>query len=109
MTKEKCKALLPIMQAWVDGEPLQVNTGGQWEDIYGNTNVSWVGAPGSYRIKPPDLTEVWVLHRNEAGRLPTPIHVFVTKERAEAYCRCFLAPADRERFFIAKFTKTKEG
>lgn len=49
MTKNKLKALLPVMQAWVDGQQVQYKIcTGEWENI---SNPSWnIGS--EYRIAP---------------------------------------------------------
>ena len=51
MTREEAKELLPIIQAWAEGKPIQHKTdSGSWSDITKDLYVH--NHPSLYRIKP---------------------------------------------------------
>ncbi len=52
MTREETKELLPIMQAYAEGKPIQYRAidGGYWYDLEGGRDVDWDA--NEYRIKP---------------------------------------------------------
>lgn len=53
MTKEQAKELLPIIQAFAEGEIIQYkNSNDEWTDIKENGRVSFMCSPLDYRIKP---------------------------------------------------------
>lgn len=64
MNKEEIKYLIPIMQAFVDGETIQYYNGMKWIDLTGNQcNFQF---PAMFRIKPEpkyrpfkDVEECW--------------------------------------------------
>ena len=49
MTREEAKQLLPIIQAFAEGKCVETKTGSGWVNM---ENMSFVGKPKSYRIKP---------------------------------------------------------
>ena len=49
MTREEAKELMPVIQAFADGKDVEKKTGSCWMSI---KNMSFVGKPDSYRIKP---------------------------------------------------------
>ena len=53
MTREQAKELLPIIQAFAEGEIIQYkNFLDEWEDIKENEGLSFICPPSDYRIKP---------------------------------------------------------
>lgn len=51
MTKEEAKELLPIIQAYAEGKPIQIKgLGGQWTDV--NYELDFNSKISYYRIKP---------------------------------------------------------
>ena len=53
MTREQAKELLPIIQAFAEGEIIQYkNFLGEWTDIEENEGLSFICPPSDYRIKP---------------------------------------------------------
>ena len=53
MTREQAKELLPIIQAFAEGEIIQYkNFLDEWEDIKENGGLSFICPPSDYRIKP---------------------------------------------------------
>ena len=53
MTREQAKEILPIIQAFVDGEKIQYrNYFDEWMDIKENEEVNFISSPSNYRIKP---------------------------------------------------------
>ena len=53
MTREQAKELLPIIQAYAEGEIIQYkNFLDEWEDIKENEGLSFICPPSDYRIKP---------------------------------------------------------
>ena len=53
MTREQAKELLPIIQAYAEGEIIQYkNFLDEWEDIKENEGLSFICLPSDYRIKP---------------------------------------------------------
>lgn len=57
MNREQAKNLLPVIQAFADGETIQVRTEKGWEDL---VNPDFICLPDRYRIKPEPL-EVWIV------------------------------------------------
>lgn len=49
MTREQVKKLLPIMQAYAEGNNIQFQNGGKWYDVY---ETDFHQSPDIYRIKP---------------------------------------------------------
>lgn len=49
MTREQAKKLLPIIQAFSEGNDIETKTGSGWISI---ESMSFAGNPNSYRIKP---------------------------------------------------------
>ena len=49
MTREEAKEILPIIQAWVEGENIQFLSDGEWQDI---NQADFTCYPDKYRIKP---------------------------------------------------------
>ena len=49
MTREEAKELLPIIQAWAEGENIQFLSDGEWQDI---SQADFTCYPDKYRIKP---------------------------------------------------------
>lgn len=52
MTREEIKEMLPIMQAFVEGKPIQFRKGYDWIDIKTGEDLSFLRPPSDYRIKP---------------------------------------------------------
>ena len=53
MTREQAKELLPIIQAFAEGEIIQYkNFLDEWTDIEENEGLSFICPPSDYRIKP---------------------------------------------------------
>ena len=53
MTREEAKELLPVIQAFAEGEIIQYkNFLGEWTDIEENEGLSFICPPSDYRIKP---------------------------------------------------------
>ena len=53
MTREQAKELLPIIQAFAEGEIIQYkNFLDEWTDIEENEGLSFICLPSDYRIKP---------------------------------------------------------
>ena len=53
MTREQAKELLPIIQAYAEGEIIQYkNFLDEWENIKENEGLSFICPPSDYRIKP---------------------------------------------------------
>lgn len=53
MTREQAKELLPIIQAFIEGEKIQYrNYYDEWMDIKENEEVNFISSPSNYRIKP---------------------------------------------------------
>ena len=56
MTREDAKKLLPIIEAYANGETVQIRKGDYWGE---NEYYTFAGSPNSYRIKPKPR-EFWV-------------------------------------------------
>ena len=52
MTREEAKELLPIIQAFADGNTIQIKKEGDWLEVGENTEVYFSESPSDYRIKP---------------------------------------------------------
>ena len=53
MTREEANELLPVIQAFAEGEIIQYkNFLDEWEDIKENEGLSFICPPSDYRIKP---------------------------------------------------------
>ena len=53
MTREQAKEILPIIQAYAEGEIIQYkNLLDEWTDIKENEEVNFISSPSNYRIKP---------------------------------------------------------
>lgn len=61
MNREQAKQLLPIIQAFADGETVQINCEGCWRDMAFESPI-FDGPPSVYRIKPKPV-ECWIVHR----------------------------------------------
>ena len=57
MTREQAKELIPVMQAYADGKPLQLLDGGKWRDI--DEPVFWPHI--HYRVR-PEPRDYWIAH-----------------------------------------------
>lgn len=49
MNRKEAKILMPVIQAFADGKDVETKTSSGWISI---ENMSFVGNPDSYRIKP---------------------------------------------------------
>ena len=52
MTKEKAEKILPVLQAIISGQKIQVNINNRWEDVDENHNCAFLPESYEYRIKP---------------------------------------------------------
>lgn len=52
MTREEAKELLPIIQAFAEGEDIQIATAGEWKDVDESWAILFTEPPHYYRIKP---------------------------------------------------------
>ena len=52
MTKEKAEKILPVIQAIINGQKIQVNINNRWEDVDENHNCAFLPERYEYRIKP---------------------------------------------------------
>ena len=52
MTREEAKELLPIIQAFAEGEDIQIATAGEWKDVDESWEILFTEPPHCYRIKP---------------------------------------------------------
>ena len=52
MTKEKAEKILPVIQAIINGQKIQVNINNRWEDVDENHNCTFLPESYEYRIKP---------------------------------------------------------
>ena len=52
MTREEAKELLPIIQAFAEGEDIQIATAGEWKDVDESWAILFTEPPHCYRIKP---------------------------------------------------------
>lgn len=66
MTKEKAEKILPVIQAIINGQKIQVNINNRWEDVDENHNCAFLPESYEYRIKPEpkyrpfkDAEECW--------------------------------------------------
>jgi hypothetical protein len=57
MNIEETKKAIEVMQAFVDGKTVQVETHAGWEDV-DDPLWEWFGGP--YRVKPQEPKEIWV-------------------------------------------------
>ena len=51
MTKEKAEKILPVIQAIISGQKIQVNIDNRWEDVDENHNCAFLPESYEYRIK----------------------------------------------------------
>lgn len=51
MTREEAKELLPIIQAWVEGKPIEIYDNREWQDLIIGS-IKFDCKPSCYRIKP---------------------------------------------------------
>lgn len=51
MTKEKAEKILPVIQAIINGQKIQVNINNRWEDVDENHNCAFLPESYEYRIK----------------------------------------------------------
>lgn len=52
ITRENAKELLPILQAFAEGEDIQIATAGEWKDVDESWAILFTEPPHCYRIKP---------------------------------------------------------
>ena len=52
MTKEKAEKILPVIQAIINGQKIQVNINNRWQDVDENHNCAFLPESYEYRIKP---------------------------------------------------------
>jgi hypothetical protein len=79
MTKEEAKELMPIITAFANGEDIQIQGGGIWNNLW-SEDVSFDLPPRCYRIKPKPR-KVWVNEYDNGNfSIPHP-----SKEEAEMY------------------------
>lgn len=67
MTREQCRELIPVLQAWAEGKAIQLRGphSGGWKDWdFGNPNFE----ASEWRIK-PDPREFWIVLDVESGRM----------------------------------------
>ena len=81
MNQERARELLPIIQAFADGKPIQVvGPNGAWEDI---TEPRFNVAPEYYRVKPA-LLEGWANTYDHASMWGNLFPTFEDAKRAIA-------------------------
>ena len=51
MTKEKAEKILPVIQAIINGQKIQVNINNRWQDVDENHNCAFLLESYEYRIK----------------------------------------------------------
>ena len=66
MDRNQAKELLPVIQAIINGQKIQVNINNRWEDVDENHNCAFLPESYEYRIKPEpkyrpfkDAEECW--------------------------------------------------
>ena len=52
MDRNQAKELLPVIQAIINGQKIQVNINNRWEDVDENHNCAFLPESYEYRIKP---------------------------------------------------------
>lgn len=52
MTREQAKELLPVIEAWANGQVVQVHQFGKWSDVEVLETLDWTKTPSHYRLKP---------------------------------------------------------
>ena len=52
MAKEKAEKILPVIQAIINGQKIQVNINNRWQDVDENHNCAFLPESYEYRIKP---------------------------------------------------------
>lgn len=52
MTKEKAEKILPVIQAIINGQKIQVNINNRWQDVDESHNCAFLPESYEYRIKP---------------------------------------------------------
>jgi hypothetical protein len=75
MNREQAKQFLPIIQAFADGETIQMRRNGEWGDMV-LEDPFFNSGPECYRIKPKPL-EGWVA---ESGHAPETTTIYPTRE-----------------------------
>jgi hypothetical protein len=90
MTRERCKELLPVMEAWARGETIEcrrLGSSDKWESF---GDILWLDEC-EYRIKPKPL-EVWI-NVYSAGHSSSDIDddalAFATQQEAEQFGKRF--------------------
>lgn len=85
MRREKAKALLPIIQAWVEGKTIQYknHVTNEWTDVV--YDVHFAGVPDDYRVKPDPVQQMWDIYCTAAFDNPPMLPMAVeTKKGFEA-------------------------
>lgn len=81
MNKDNAKDYLPLVQALAEGKTVQINVGTKSEpDWRDRTELAWVNAPCSYRIK-PEPQKFWVVFMPDG----TPYTAMSNREYAIKY------------------------
>jgi hypothetical protein len=80
-TKEK----IEIMQAYIDGIPVQHQSSGRWGILSENRNPSWYWASFNYRIKPPEPKVIYVNEYKNTSAFVHNTYVHTTKDDALRY------------------------
>lgn len=65
MTPQLAKELLPVITAYANGERIQFNSCGRWEDA--NFSPNFTEPPEQYRIAPKPVTRAWRLDEVPVG------------------------------------------
>lgn len=108
MTKEEAAHLASILLAASEGKEIQKQQiDGRWDSVNLHYAIAFYSTY-NYRIKPQELTEVWLVYiESKDGSPPSPIYVTTTREFAESY---YLSNNGRQNHYcIVKFTKAKEN
>ena len=62
MTKQQTQYAIEVMEAWLEGKPIEVNQFGRWTDLRTDQDPKW-NWEILYRVK-PEPRRFWILDRN---------------------------------------------
>ena len=80
MNASQCKQLMPVLQAWIDGETIQFQDQGKWTDLEPQGHLDFCEVPAFYRIKPEPRSIFFAEDFQGA-----PVRSWMTRQEAEEW------------------------
>lgn len=82
MTPERAKELLPVIQAFAEGKPVQYKNDGEWKDVNPKYGLAWFDNC-DYRVKPKEETWYYNVYRGLCAAAVDRAHISLAGAKSD--------------------------